>query len=259
MEKNMSIEFFDFHTHPYTNLDQNICVYKDLNEPMTAEAAINDLKSIGISKFAGSVITKPTDDSSYLITANESAFYLRELYGDSYIPGIQVDPKYLEESIAAIDKTIKLGFNLIGELVPYHYHWEYSDPDFRKILDYTKGKNMVYSLHTTDLAVMQSLAEDYPETTFVFAHPGEKPVLVRHIEVMKACKNVYLDLSGTGLFRLAMLKKLIFEVGAERILFGSDYPVCNPGMYVGGIMFENISDNDRRLISADNAKRLLKI
>lgn len=254
----MSIEIFDFHIHPYTKAKENICVYKDINGEMTAEIAISDLKKIGITRFAGSVIAPP-DTENPMQSANNSAFALRELYGDAYIPGIQVDPRLVDESIKAIDETIRRGFNLIGELVPYHYGWEYSDPGFRDILDYTKDKGMVYSLHTTDISVMQSLAEDYPETSFVFAHPGEKPVLLRHIEAMMSCKNIYLDLSGTGLFRLSMLKKLVHEVGAERILFGSDYPVCNPGMYVGGIMFEKITDAERELICSGNAKRLLRL
>ena len=255
----MNFEIFDFHVHPYITPDENICVYKDINAPMSAEIAIEDLQSIGITRFAGSVISPIKDSPDGMIRANQTAFKLRDIYGEKYIPGVQVDARFVDESIKEIDKTIEHGFSLIGELVPYHYNWEYSDPKFRDILDYTKDKNMVFSLHTTDISVMESVASDYPDTTFVFAHPGEKAMLLRHIEVMKKCENVYLDLSGTGLFRLSMLKKLVCEVGAERILFGSDYPVCNPGMYVGGVMFEKITDHERELILSGNAKRLLRL
>ena len=76
---------------------------------------------------------------------------------------------------------------------------------------------------------------------------------------MLECDNVYLDISGTGLFRYGMLKHLVSSVGAERILFGSDYPICNPNMYIAGVEFEKLTDHEKDLIFAENAKKLLKI
>ena len=104
---------------------------------------------------------------------------------------------------------------------------------------------------------MEEMAKKHPDITFVFAHPGERNILLQHIDVMKKCDNVYLDLSGTGIFRYSAVKKLVSEVGAERILFGSDYPVCNPFAYVGGVMGEDLSDKEKELIFSGNAKRIL--
>jgi predicted TIM-barrel fold metal-dependent hydrolase len=56
-----------------------------------------------------------------------------------------------------------------------------------------------------------------------------------------------------------MLSQLVNDVGAERILFGTDYPVCNPGVYVGGVLAEKITDSAKELIFSGNAKRLLGI
>ena len=76
---------------------------------------------------------------------------------------------------------------------------------------------------------------------------------------MKLSENFYLDLSGTGIFRLGLINRGIKEFGAERFLFGTDFPVCTPSMYVGGIAFDpSISENDKELILSKNAKRLFK-
>ena len=175
-----------------------------------------------------------------------------------YIPGFMVDARFPKESIKEIDRAIENGINLIGELVPYHYSWKYADSGFEEILSYADGKNLIFNLHTAEeLDVMEELAKKHPTISFVFAHPGEAPRLKRHIEAMTRCENVYLDLSGTGLFRYGMLKKLVTEIGADRILFGSDYPVCNAGMYVGGVFFEEITDAERERIFSLNAKKLL--
>ena len=101
------------------------------------------------------------------------------------------------------------------------------------------------------------MVKSHPRITFVGAHPSEKPVYLRHIEWMRELPNYYLDLSGTGLFRYGMLAHGVKELGGERFLFGSDYPVCSPGMNIGGVDYELISDSDRELILAGNAKRLL--
>ena len=45
-------------------------------------------------------------------------------------------------------------------------------------------------------------------------------------------------------------------IGAERILFGTDYSVLNPAMYVAGVMFEHISESERQLIFRDNFLRI---
>jgi predicted TIM-barrel fold metal-dependent hydrolase len=167
----------------------------------------------------------------------------------------------VDKSKKEIDRAISLGINLIGELVPYHYSWRYSDEGFSEILDYAEGKGLVFSLHTNfdEIDTMGKLAKEHPGITFVFAHPGEILQIKKHIEIMKDTPNVYLDLSGTGLFRYGMLKRLVLEVGADRILFGTDYPICNPGMYVGGVDYEDISEEEKDLIFSKNAKRILGI
>ena len=49
---------------------------------------------------------------------------------------------------------------------------------------------------------------------------------------MKKCDNVHIDLSGSGLHRYGVVKYLVDNVGSERILFGTDYPISNLSMYV---------------------------
>nr|MBQ4318691.1 amidohydrolase family protein [Clostridia bacterium] len=74
---------------------------------------------------------------------------------------------------------------------------------------------------------------------------------------MEKYPNAYLDLSGTGLFRYAMLAHGVNRVGAERFLFGTDFPVCNAAMQVAAVLSEYLTDEDYELIFSGNAKRLL--
>lgn len=255
----MKYEIIDFHTHPFVKDTEILGNHKEYVNS-NYKKILDELKRAGINKFAGSVISTKKEDGA-MKNCNDAVLLLKEYFTTAYIPGFTVDARYVEESKGEIDRAITEGINLIGELVPYHYSWKYSDKGFAEILDYCDNKGLIFSLHTNydEIDVMGRLAKEHPSITFVFAHPGEINQLKKHIEIMKSTPNVYLDLSGTGLFRYGMLKRLASEVGADRILFGTDYPICNPGMYVGGVDYEDISDEEKRLIYSENAKRILGI
>lgn len=89
------------------------------------------------------------------------------------------------------------------------------------------------------------------------AHPGEKDSVEKHITRMKKYDNVCLDLAGTGIFRYGCIRHLVNSVGAERILFGTDYPICNHQMYIGSVLGERLADTSLELIFNGNARRLL--
>lgn len=119
---------------------------------------------------------------------------------------------------------------------------------------------MVVNLYTMDPDQMDEMVLKHPKTVFVAAHPGEYDSSVRHMNRMKMSENYYLDLSGMGLFRHGMLRHGIDDFGAERFIFGSDYPACNPVMFIGGVALDTlIIEEEKKMILAGNAKRLLGV
>ena len=119
---------------------------------------------------------------------------------------------------------------------------------------------MIVSFHSMNEDAMDEMVKNHKDVIFVAAHPGEYGGFMRHVERMKFSENYYLDLSGYGIFRYGMLRHAIDAFGIDRILFGSDYPTCNPGMYIGGVLFDNLlTDTEKEKIFSLNAKRLLKI
>ena len=254
----MAREIIDFHIHPFVDESSCLCAYtKDIGTDKRDIKA--ELAEAGIGRLCGSVITKVGDGFPRELNCNATAMKLWKNFGDSYIPGIQVNSAYIDESCREIDAAKERGVVMVGELVPYFYGWSYSDEGFAKILEHTKGKIELYSLHTIEIEAMVKIAKDFSYINFVFAHPGERSLIEQHIEAMKNHENIYLDLSGTGLFRYGMLEYLVNKVGSERILFGTDYPICNPAMYTHGVEYEKISEKAKENIFSANAKRLLNI
>ena len=197
--------------------------------------------------------------------ANDDALKLREIFGDVYIPGFHVHPAFVKESIEEIHRMHEAGVRLIGELVPYSSEWEsygftYASDAFSRILDEAEKFGMIVNFHSEDADAMDVMVQNHKNLVLIAAHPGEKPCFMRHIERAKISENSYLDLSGTGLFRYGMLARAVKEMGADHVLFGTDYPTCTPGMYVGGVTFDKfLTDEEKALVFAGNAKRLLKI
>lgn len=260
----MNFEIIDFHTHPFTYDDNNICAHKEFCD-MSIENTKELFDKLGVSKICGSVLT--VNDRKFntvwdkIKSDNDTALELKKKYGDFYIPGFHIHPDYIDESISEIKRMKNAGVKLIGELCPYIYKWDdYSSDNFSVLLDEAAKHNMIVSFHSQGEDEMDKMVTSHKDVIFVAAHPGEYGEFMRHLERMKMSENYYLDLSGYGMFRHGMLRRLIDTVGVDRILFGSDYPTCNPGMYIGGVLLDTlISDTEKEKIFSENAKKLLKL
>ena len=259
----MAFEIIDFHAHPFPDAAHNICAHKDV-VPMPEQTIVELYRHLGISKVCGSVIQPGNNEDRWakIKANNDHALQLRELYGDFYVPGFHIHPDYVEESIAEIDRMSRLGVRLIGELVPYLDDWSesYNSENLSLLLDEAGKHNMIVSFHTQDDDAVDKMVKCHPDVIFVAAHPNERPALLRHIERMKYSDNYYLDISGLGIHRYGMLKRAVDAMGADRILFGTDYPTCNPAIYIGGVLNdERLTDGEKEKIFSLNAKRLLGI
>ncbi len=261
----MQYEIIDFHTHPFNDKATNICSHREYHD-VSMEDAAEYLKGLGISRICGSVLCRNVQNVSHygnpwemIADSNKRALELQQQYPDFYVPGFHVHPEYLRESCEEIEKMHKKGVHLIGELVPYMHGWsDYACKAFDEILDVATQYGMVVNLHTMDHDQMDEMVRKHPKTVFVAAHPGEYDSYMRHLNRMKMSENYYLDLSGTGLFRHGMLRHGIDEFGVERFVFGSDYPTCNPAMFIGGVALDSlISEEEKTMIFAGNVKRIL--
>lgn len=250
------MKFFDFHTHPYILQTESIKRYKK-DETDGYAAQRKKLENIGIYRAAGSVISGRTDDEhERFLIENETVMQIFDAHPDFFVPGLRINPAFTAESCALLENAYKKGVRLVGELTPLSTgNWAYAD--CKEIFTLCGELGMTVSCHPTQDADMESICRDYPKVNFVFAHPGEYDSVELHIKRMKKYENAYLDISGTGLFRFGMLRYLIDRVGADRILFGTDYPICNAGMYTNGVLFETLTDRELEKIAYQNAERLL--
>lgn len=261
------MKIIDSHVHLHRTSAQTVGNFSSymIQDPIRYRA---ELEEAGICHVCGSVIDgeipgagrKNPEIWQHIHELNETARTLSAELSDGaepfYTPGFHVHPNFVRESCDEIASIHEEGYRLIGELVPYMHGWyDYDSKAMKEILDTAEQFHMTVSFHSTGYEFTR-MVEDHPGLTFIAAHPGEKPQMDRHIERMKQFPNLYLDLSGTGLFRFGMLRYLVDAVGSERILFGTDYPICNPRMYVQAVYGEHLADEDLQNIFHRNAERI---
>jgi hypothetical protein len=103
-------------------------------------------------------------------------------------------------------------------------------------------------------ADLAALARRHPDVTFICGHSGGN--WERGLRDIRAEKNVYADLAGfdptAGVTEMA-----VRELGAERVLYGSDAGGRSFASQLGKVLGAAISEHDRKLILGGNLKRLL--
>jgi hypothetical protein len=111
------------------------------------------------------------------------------------------------------------------------------------------------------LAQIYRMVERFPANAIVLAHWGGGLLFFNLLkkEVKDRLKNVYFDTAASpflydpGIYRLA-----VQIVGADKILFGSDYPLLAPGRYFAEMEAARLSELERARICGANADRLLR-
>ncbi len=267
MKKSMQeFEIIDFHTHPFESVESNICKFKG-ELKMDLEETLVQMDYGGISRFCGAVIRvkAPTTKEEMLAKMkanNDEALRLQKTFDGRYIPGFHVHPLWVEESCKEIDRMHALGVKLIGELVPYLDGWEdYAHEDLFAILEHAqKYDDIVVNFHTSGYPAdpIDKMVEAFPRLQFVGAHVNDGESYERNVARVKKYDNYSLDISGGGMGWEGKLPVLVKQVGAEKVLFGSDFPVCNQANYLGCVLFNHrLSNREKELILAENTKRLL--
>ncbi|MBR2353074.1 MAG: amidohydrolase [Clostridia bacterium] len=255
------MRIIDFHCHP--GYDFHLPTH---GVAIDMARFVKDLSANGIVKGCGSVIDRamnkrPVEEYETIVPMlNDRALEYRRMLEGFYIPGIHVHPAFVELSCREIERAHRAGVKLIGELVPYMMGWtECATPEFLAIMDCARSYDMVVNIHPTTIEDMYRLSAAMPGLKLVWAHLSAYGGFEDHLEMMRRNENVCFDISAHGTDRVGTLRKAIDRVGADRLLFGTDYPGVGPAGDIAAVMFEPLTDDEREAILWGNAERLLEI
>jgi hypothetical protein len=97
------------------------------------------------------------------------------------------------------------------------------------------------------------LASRHPEMPLICGHSGGDWEL--GFPAVRAHKNVAVEVSGSWPTR-GMVEMAVRELGAERVIFGSDIPGRSFASQLAKVHGAAISDREKQLIFADNLRRM---
>jgi predicted TIM-barrel fold metal-dependent hydrolase len=163
----------------------------------------------------------------------------------------------------------------LGELRPWNQGYDLADSEEAHLLAWASGAHDLPLLfHVSEpvghqypgkrgleLSSLYRFVEGFPGVTVVAAHwGGGLPFYALMPEVKEALDNTFFDTAASPfLYDPIIYRRVIDLVGAERILFGSDFPLLSQGRCLAQVREAGLHEEEQRLILGENARRLLRI
>jgi hypothetical protein len=189
--------------------------------------------------------------------------YLESLlkkYPDLFYGFTSVDPHQGQKSIAYVEEGIKKrGFKGL-KMAPICHHFAFNDPTVKELAALCGDLGVPFYTHTTfdpvaSTFAFEFLVKEFPKTTFILGHMGFGPNDVKATEMVKMYKNLYLE---TSLGNYLAIKNVIQSAGAEKLIFGSEYPLSHPAVELKKIELQDISDDKKERIFSKNLLNLIE-
>lgn len=170
---------------------------------------------------------------------------------------------------AIIGKLAEDGFRGI-KFHPEYQLFRFNDPKMDEVWDAMSETGLVAYLHAGGERVFEppfhssphevaELSRRFPKLRIAAAHLGGFRMW-DETERELCGADVYLDLSHALLWMPdEQLMRIVRKHGVERILFGSDAPWQDPRDVLEAFLKLPFSDEERRLILSENARRLFRI
>jgi predicted TIM-barrel fold metal-dependent hydrolase len=103
----------------------------------------------------------------------------------------------------------------------------------------------------TDFA---GVAAAHPKLTFILGHAGVGNADFHAIQLIRDIPNIYFETSGGF---SAVVRTAIRELGAERVLFGTEYPLQHPAVEIAKFEHLGLSPDTFQAVTQTNIQRLL--
>ncbi len=176
---------------------------------------------------------------------------------------VTINARYPDQIAGELRRGVdELGLFAI-KLHPGLHDFYVSDPACEPIWRFAQERGLLVLSHTWGgdarcrPSAFGKLAESYPGVRFLLGHSGGTHAgREEAIQVALAHPNICLELCGSWLLG-AEVEWMAAEVGAERLLFGTDMPFIDPRYTLGRVALANLSTEELQLILGENMARLL--
>ena len=157
----------------------------------------------------------------------------------------------------SVEKWLAEGF--VGLKFHNSNGFSYEDAAYEPAYAIADERSLPMLLHTwgdeQTLSEVRNVAGRHPQAALLAAHTCSEHE-DRYVQLAKDCPNVYLDLALSKSPR-GLVRRLVDAVGPERIVWGSDAYFLSEAHQIGKVLGADISQDDKHLLLAGNARRIL--
>ncbi|MDP3879301.1 MAG: amidohydrolase family protein, partial [Dehalococcoidales bacterium] len=186
-----------------------------------------------------------------------------------------VQLRSLDAALAEIERCVRGGISGVGEMRPDIQLLDFRDIELMQpFAEMMRKHNLILLTHASEPVghqypgkgsitpeVLYPLITGFPELTIVCAHwGGGLPFYALMPEVKREMSHVFFDTAASPfLYNPQVYKQVIQMVGADKILFGSDYPLLRPDRLLKEIRALDLPEETEHQILSGNARKLLKL
>jgi len=276
----------DFHTHVLSpRIKENRSRYVERD---AAFAQIYSDKKARIATAEDLIESMDRDgvDVSVIVNYGWSTHELCVETNDYILESVARHPKRLigfcavssyadDASLNEIERCARAGVKGVGELRPDMQSTDFTKKEaMEPFVGVLRKHNLIVLTHASEPVghiypgkgkatpeILYKFIVNFPDLPVVCAHwGGGLPFYALMPEVREALENVYFDTAVSPfLYRPEIYQHVTQLVSADRVLFGSDYPVLPASRLLKEIDTLGLSEEDRVEILSGNARRLLGI
>lgn len=274
----------DLHTHIFSpRIKKNRSKYIDIDACFAILYSSSDAKMVTADELIENMDKEGIDISVVLnygwtthelcVETNDYILESIARYPKRLLGFCSVQPRSLQAALDEIERCAKGGIKGVGEMRPDMQLLDLMDEEvMQPFIETVTRHNLILLTHTSepvghDYAGKGSITPDmlyplitsFPDLTLVCSHwGGGLPFYALMPEVKEAISNVFFDTAASPfLYRPQIYNQVIQLVGADKILFGSDYPLLAPSRLLKEINSLDLPSETKHLILAGNAQKLL--
>ncbi len=276
----------DFHTHVfpprikknrsnYIDSDPSFAIlYSEKNAKLaTADELIASMDKAGVDISV--IVNIGWTTHELCVETNDYILESIARYPRRLIGFCTVQPYSYEAATTEIERCAKEGIRGVGEIRPDIQLFDLRDEEVMEpLIKVIRKHKLILLTHASEPVghnypgkgtitpdMLYPFITSYPDLTIVCAHwGGGLPFYALMPEVKQAMHNVFFDTAASPfLYSPQIYNQVIQLVGAEKILFGSDYPLLAQSRLLEEIRSLDLPEETRNLILSGNAQRLLNI
>jgi len=276
----------DFHTHvfsprikknrsEYINSDPCFAIlYSEKSAKLaTADELIASMDKAGIDISVIVNISWITHE--LCVETNDYILESIARYPKRLVGFCSVQPNSYDAAVAEIERCAQGGIRGVGEMRPDIQFFDLRNEEVTKpFIEVIRKHKLILLTHASEPVghnypgkgdvtpdILYPLITSFPDLTIVCAHwGGGLPFYALMPEVKQAMSNVFFDTAASPLlYSPQVYTQVIQLVGADKILFGSDYPLLAQSRLLNEIMSLDSPEETKQLILSGNAQRLLGI